>query len=142
MDRKEFLSKVGLGAASALFLNCLIGCSKTATVGSTSTPAPANVDFTIDLTASANSALTKAGGYLYINGIIVAKTTAGGYLAVSQSCPHQGTRVQYEGGPNDFYCPSHGAVFSSTGSVVSGPVSRALTRYTVTEANGMLHITG
>ncbi len=57
-------------------------------------------------------------------------------------CTHEGTRVQYKGGPNDFYCPSHGAVFSSTGSVVSGAINRPLTRYTVAEANDILHITG
>ena len=126
MERKEFLSHVGLGAASMLFLNCLVSCTK-----ATDTPvaaAPSNLDFTLDLSSSTNAALTKAGGYVFANGIIVAHSTNGGYIAVSRNCPHQGTSVVFQ--PNDtFYCPNHGAVFSASGGVVSGPVSRPLTQY-------------
>ena len=35
---------------------------------------------------------------IYLNGVIIAQTTAGNIIAVSQSCTHQGPAVQYQGG--------------------------------------------
>jgi cytochrome b6-f complex iron-sulfur subunit len=127
MERKEFLSLLGLGSASVLAAVCMGGCSKqSATGGST---APTNVDFTIDLSLPANANLAGDGGYIYSNGIIVARTVGGAYVAVSQACTHEGVSVQYVSSQDLFYCPSHGAKFSDSGSVVSGPASSALKQY-------------
>lgn len=116
MDRKEFLTAIGMGAASVAVLNCIGGCSKESNGDSPSpTPAPTGVDFTLDLNATANNALKTNGGYIYSNGIIVARTTAGAYIAVSQVCTHQNYNVVYEPTSNQFYCNNHGATFSATG---------------------------
>ncbi len=131
MDRKEFLTSIGFGTAGVLIASCIGGCSKTAVPA-----APANVNQTIKL--SDYPALANIGGMIYTdgvkvgnNGIIVAKTIASTYVAVSQFCTHQGGTVQYDQGGNDFYCPRHGAIFSDTGAHVSGPGSGGLTQYTV-----------
>lgn len=137
MDRKEFIASLGFSAASLMLASCLGGCSKTG-----GTPAPSNVDFTIDITQPAYSALANPGGYVYANGIIIAKTTSGTIIAVSQSCTHEGATVQYQNSSNRFYCPRHGATFSNSGSVISGPTSTALKQYTVTQNGNSVRITG
>jgi cytochrome b6-f complex iron-sulfur subunit len=136
MDRKEFLSQVGFGAASLLFLNCLGGCSKSADAPAT----PANVDFTVDLGSSANSPLANEGGYIYTNGIVVAKTVSGNYIAVSQACTHEGASVQYQTSGNRFYCPNHGSTFSTTGAVINGPATRSLAQYNVAVSGTNLRV--
>lgn len=133
MDRKDFLKAMGLGAASIAIVNC-IGCSK----DSSSEPAsmaPTNVDFSIDLTASAYTALNTNGGYVYKDGIIIARTTAGAFLAVSQYCPHQNYTVIYRSSSQQFYCQSHGAIFSEAGVSAGIETKSPLKKYN-TQLNG------
>lgn len=113
MDRKDFLVAIGMSAASTLVFSC-IGCAKVNT-GSPSPSAPTNVDFTLDLTSSSYSALNTNGGYIYKNGIIVARTLSGAFIAVSQYCTHQNYTVVYLPSNHEFYCQNHGAIFSETG---------------------------
>jgi cytochrome b6-f complex iron-sulfur subunit len=129
MDRKEFLLQLGTTAMSfPVCLAMLSGCSQENEVS----PAPTNVDLTIDVSTGQ---LSKNGGYVVQNGIIIARTTSGDFLAVSAACTHEGITVQYESAKNDFYCSGHGAVFTSSGSVSKGPASKALTKYN-TELTG------
>lgn len=140
MDRKSFLSSLGLSAGTVLVASCLGGCSKPDSPGSGSTPA--TVDFTLDLSQPANAALRTAGGYLYSNGVIVAKTLAGDIIAVSQTCTHQGVSVQFVGSNNSFFCPGHGAGFSTSGAVINGPATTSLKKYTVTITGNSVRING
>jgi len=137
MDRKEFLALVGTSIGAITLVSCLQSCKKqsNATTGPT-------VDFTLDLTTSANHALTTNGGYLYNNGVIVAKTMAGSYIAVSQACTHQGVTVVYQPSGNNFYCNAHGSSFSSSGSVTGGPAGSALKQYTCTLTGTSLRVNG
>ena len=74
------------------------------------------------------------------NYAIVITRTAGGVVAFNRSCTHQGSFVAPSGG-NQLTCPSHGAVFNaSTGAVIEGPASRALTQYKATERSGSIYI--
>jgi len=128
MDRKDFIAAVGISAASFALLNC-VGCSK-GDSGSSGVSGPSNIDFTLDLTASANAALLNNGGSMAVNGLIVAKTSAGAYIAVQQSCTHESYGLVYQGSNQRFYCNNHGATFSETGAVTNGPASKSLTTYT------------
>lgn len=123
MDRKEFMNLMGLSVGGVVIAGCLGGCSKESGV------APSNVDFTLDLTDGANAALNSNGGYLVKNGIIIGRTTAGAYIAVSAACTHEQTTVQYQANSQRFYCPNHGSTFSESGAVTLGPATRALTQY-------------
>lgn len=127
MDRKDFLAAIGMSAASAIVFSC-VGCSKVNT-GSPSQSAPTNVDFTLDLTSSSYSALNTNGGYVYKNGIIIARTLSGAFIAVSQYCTHQNYTVRYLSSNHEFYCPSHGATYSESGSVLGGPAYGGLAKY-------------
>jgi cytochrome b6-f complex iron-sulfur subunit len=133
MDRKEFLAQLGLGAAFVLTATCMNSCKNTTTVDA--------VDFTLDLTAAANAALLANGGYVVSNNAVVAKTTAGVYVAATVKCSHEGlTQIYYDKTANTFHCSAHGAQFSLTGAGVSGPSSGGLTIFKTTLTGNSLRI--
>ncbi|HXC04440.1 MAG TPA: Rieske (2Fe-2S) protein [Bacteroidia bacterium] len=138
MDRKEFLSLVGISAAAFATVSCLDGCSKSP-LGAN----PPSVNFTLNLADPANSALTHNGGYMYMQGVIIARTNTGAFLAVSQTCPHMGNTVVYESGVNDFYCPAHNSTFATNGQVTGGPSPQNLKSYNTQLISGSsLHVWG
>jgi Rieske Fe-S protein len=126
MERKEFVSLLGLGAGALVIHTCLGACGKSSVA-----PAPApgpngKVDFTISNIAT-NAGITSMG-YTIQNSIIIAKN-GNTYLAVSSICTHQGTIITYNGATNKFPCPAHGSVFNADGSVNTGPAQVALKSY-------------
>ena len=131
MDRKEFLVTLGKGAAVAGLAYC-VGCSAN---GNDVPTAPNNVDMTLDLTQSSNSPLNIIGGSIVTNGIIIGRSDASSFVAVSAACTHQGTTVQFQLNNNRFYCNNHGSTFALDGTVTMGPAGRALTKYN-TSLNG------
>ena len=62
-------------------------------------------------------------------GIIVLRTSNTGVRALSRNCTHAGFTVNINSAANNLVCPSHNSIFDLNGNVVSGPASRALTRY-------------
>ena len=124
MNRKEFLSTLGLGAAAIACSYCFGGCESNDQVVT-----PPVVDFTLDLNDPANAALKTNGGSLYKEGVIVARTSAGDYIAVSATCTHAAGTVQYVASGNRFHCPNHGSDFGPTGAVIDGPALQALEAY-------------
>lgn len=124
MDRKQFLNSLGIGAALVLTSGCFSSCKK-----ETTTPT-GSIDFTLDLTAAANAALLNNGGYIVTNGCVVAKTTAGAYVAATVICSHEGKQqVTYDSTNNNWYCTAHGARFGLTGNGLNGNGSAGLTIY-------------
>ncbi len=135
MERREFLSFVGLGATVAVCSYCLSGC----TVPDPGITGPSNVDFTLDLTAPGNNALRAVGGFLYNDGIIIAHVP-NGYVAVSQACTHQGATISYDLANNCFTCPAHGSRFGLDGAVLNGPAQSRLSTYNAVLNGNSLHI--
>lgn len=126
ISRNTFLRKMGFGSAAMMALLCtgeLTSCTNEA-VG----PAAGSVDFTIDLTATANNALTKNGGYIIQNNIVIAKTSLGTYAAVTLICSHeQQKQVMYR--TDRFYCTAHGAEFDNAGKGLNTDGKKGLTAY-------------
>lgn len=137
MDRKEFLTAIGATGAGLLLATCLGGCKK-----ESQQVVPPDVDFTLDLSLPENASLQTNGGYIYKNGVVIARTVSGQLIAVSQACTHLGTNVEYQLNTNRFFCPNHGAVFSITGDNISGPTNVPLKQYTVTVTGNMAKIIG
>ena len=79
---------------------------------------------------------------MYQGGVIVAYTSKGTYVALSQVCTHQGATVQYDISSDTFFCPAHGSDFSDSGTVLQGPASVGLKSYTVTRSGNTLHVQG
>ncbi len=134
MKRKEFLSKLSLGAAFALTASCMGGCT------SDPTPTPSSgVDFEVDLSDSANAALLNNGGYVVKNRIVVAKDNTGAYVAATQLCSHENLyRIVYQNG--GWYCNQHGAKYNLNGEGLNSEGKRGIAVYQ-TELNGnILHV--
>ncbi|MBO9639679.1 QcrA and Rieske domain-containing protein [Siphonobacter aquaeclarae] len=134
MDRKQFMALVGTSIGAIVLQQCLSGCKNEKDSVTPTTPGSGTkVDFSLNLTTTTQ--LATNGGYLYSNGIIVARTKSGSYIAVSQTCTHEGTSVQYRLATDDIYCPNHGSTFTTSGTVTNGPAVTALKQYK-TELSG------
>jgi cytochrome b6-f complex iron-sulfur subunit len=133
MDRKEFIRLAGGSAGWMLVSTCFSGCATNSV-----SPVPSNVDFTVDVSSGA---LAVNGGSINKSGIIVARTLAGSFIAVSASCTHEGTTIIFQSSSSSFYCPNHGARFNQNGIVTNGPASKALTVYNTTLSGNMLRVT-
>ena len=149
MQRKEFINALGLSTATLLLATCFGGCSKpgVSNNGNTTPPPPppppsSNLDFVLDLNQTENANLGMNGGFVYKNGVIIARTTTGSYIAVSMACTHQGTAVVYDGSNNRFFCNNHGSSFSNTGVVNNGPAAINLKQYNTTLTGSMLRVFG
>ncbi len=119
MERRQFLESIGIGAAFVLTASCLQSCTK---------DSAAAVDFTIDLSTTANAALKANGGYIVNSGVVVARDTGGNYVAATQKCTHEGQK-QITLKNNEWYCTAHGARFSLAGSGLNSEGSKGLTIY-------------
>lgn len=139
IDRKEFFTALGLSSA-ALALICT-GCAgnNTGAAGSRAAVVP-GLDFTLDLNAPANAALKTNGGFLVHNTILVARTSAGNFIAVQQACTHQGSALAYQSDDHQFYCSAHGSTFSDKGTVINGPAEISLASYKTTLSGSSLRI--
>lgn len=141
MDRRNFIRSscalCGVAIAGAALIE---SCKK----NKTTPPVPVPVNFTLDLTNSANSALNTVGGYLYSNNVIVARTNSAlnssSFVAFSEACTHAGCTVSYSGSTSRFVCPCHGGTFDLSGNVVSGPPPSALTKYNTTLSGNILTV--
>jgi cytochrome b6-f complex iron-sulfur subunit len=138
MTRKDFFARVGFGAAALLVPGCISGLATSCSKDENSTPAPTNIDFTIDI-SSGN--LATNGGYLTQQGIVVARQNATTFWAVSAACTHESTSVGYVASSNSFHCPNHGQNFSNTGAVTTGgKTSTALKQYNTTLTGTSLRV--
>lgn len=120
MERRYFLSSLGLGAAFVLTSTCLGSCKHEILTSPTYTPPnptnPTASEFTIDLDAVDNAALKTNGGYIITHNCVVAKTTTGEYVAATITCSHQGrNQMYYNSSANNFRCSAHGATFDLNG---------------------------
>jgi cytochrome b6-f complex iron-sulfur subunit len=133
MDRRKFLSSIGVGAAFALTASCLGSCKKNN--GTTA------VDFTIDITDSTYSSLKNNGGYVIKDQVVIARTTSGDYAAATVTCSHEGRQqVTYDKSANQWYCTAHGARFGMDGSGANGNGSKGLTIYKTTLSGNSLRV--
>lgn len=126
MERRDFLEKIGIGAAFVLTTSCFGACQKTDYAPTSA------VDFTLDLAAAENVSLTANGGFIIssANKVVVARDTSGNYVAATQICSHEGkVQVAYNKATNNYVCSAHGANFDLTGKGTNSNGSGGLTIY-------------
>lgn len=140
LNRKDFFAAIGVSTAAIAVFTCLGGCSKNSGGSINPVVPPISVDFTLDLTTSGNAALKTNGGFVVSQNIIVARTSAGAYIAVQQSCTHAQYPLEYQSGNHRFYCNNHGSTFTETGAVTTGPAQTSLTTYKTTLTGNSLRI--
>jgi cytochrome b6-f complex iron-sulfur subunit len=138
MDRRNFLKSSCVLCGSAFFGSMIFleSCQKSALGASAG-----NVNFTLDLTQSANSALNSNGGFVVKNNVIVVNYN-GSFVALSDICTHQGCRVNYNSNVHEFICPCHGGTYNINGNVIAGPPPAPLKKYNVSQKGSILTITG
>jgi nitrite reductase/ring-hydroxylating ferredoxin subunit len=130
MTRKEFLGKIGIGAAFVLTASCLGSCTKDGKNG---------VDFILDLTASENAALQNVGGYIVKNQVVVAKAADGNYYAATQICSHEG-EIKVTFSNNEYYCTAHGARFDLNGNGLNNNGEKGISVYNTTLSGTQLRV--
>lgn len=135
MERRDFLSTLGVGAAAVLTLGCFNSCSKE------DSEVPTEVDFTINLDDAANAALKNTGGFVVRNSVVVARTIDDTYAAATVVCAHEGQRrIIYNDIANEWNCDVHGARFNIDGSRVNNVASRNLRVYNTSLEGNILRI--
>jgi cytochrome b6-f complex iron-sulfur subunit len=133
MNRIEFLKKLGFGGASLVAVYCSSCVDENIPL--------ANVDFTLDLTLAVNSALNSNGGFVIKNRVVVARTSSGNFVAVTQVCSHEGqVQVSFRAASNDFQCSAHGATYNTAGAGTNANGSKGLTTYQTTLTGTSLRV--
>ena len=125
MNRREFVTLVGVGGAVALTPEIGSALPNTAQF-------PKRKDgFTLVGTVKA---LEKTGQLLNktspVGPILIIKNPNNSSLvAVNPTCTHEGCTVKWKADQSVFSCPCHKGIFSSTGQVIEGKPKRNLALY-------------
>jgi cytochrome b6-f complex iron-sulfur subunit len=139
MTRRDLIQKVLIGGTSLIILpTALNSCSKDDPPDTGGNGG--NDEINIDLTNPTYAALNNVGGSAIVQGIIVANTSTG-YVALDSVCTHQGCTIGYSSTNNNFPCPCHGSVYSTTGAVINGPATAAVKSYAISKSGNILTIT-
>jgi cytochrome b6-f complex iron-sulfur subunit len=142
MNRRDLVQKIVVGGAVLVFVPSILkSCTKDPALDPAikqggNTPGS---KINLDLSLADNSALNTAGGSLITQNIIVINTGSS-FAALSSICTHQGCTVGYDSAVTQIKCPCHGSVYSTTGSVITGPAPLALKSYQVTKTDNILTI--
>lgn len=141
MKRRDLVQKIFVGGATLIVMpSVLTSCQKdpAENMNNNNTPPP-GTKVTVDMGLAMYAGLKNTGASAVVQGIIVANTGSG-YIALESTCTHLGCTIGYNLVSNNFPCPCHGSVFSTSGSVVNGPATVALKTYPVSISGDVLTI--
>jgi cytochrome b6-f complex iron-sulfur subunit len=116
------------GGGGAAYLPIVSGTASGSTITVTVTGTPLATAGTLALVR------TSAGE------VLVARTGADTFMALSATCTHQACEITAYSG-QDFLCPCHGSQFDTSGQVVQGPAFVPLPQFHTQWANDVLTIT-
>jgi len=135
MERKEFLEKLGIGAAFVLTSTCLGGCTRD------EADPPKEINFTIDLDEPKYEALQVFGSYVVEDLIVIARSNTGEYLAATLICSHESlSQITYSDREGAWYCTAHEALFTEEGEGLNANGSKGLTVYSTEQTDNLLRI--
>jgi cytochrome b6-f complex iron-sulfur subunit len=137
MEKREFLKSASAATILTAFGLSLESCS------SEKEPAPSsgNAVLTFDLTEAPYNQLQTDGQWLLVSGETLLMVNVGGTISVFSSvCTHQNCSTAWSFGTNAT-CGCHGSVFDPSGSPITGPATRPLTRKSVTREGDLITIT-
>ena len=136
MKRKEFLEKLGIGAAFVLTASCLGGCTR-----DNAEPIK-DLDFVIDLTEDKYLELNNFGSYVvYDNQVVIARSNTGEYLAATVVCSHeQLSHITYIDTNGALLCTAHSALFSEDGEGLNSNGSNDLQVFSTELTGDILRI--
>ena len=91
-------------------------------------PTATAADLTIDLTEAAYAVLKNNDSYIVKDGIVIAKTKTGTYIAATVTCSHDEFK-QITLKNDEWYCTQHGARFDQAGKGINSLGSKGLKIY-------------
>ncbi len=142
-SRRALLRGLGFAAAATL-VHGVAGCMQQGSDLPNASTTSCGSATCIDLTQSANSALTMVGGALLIDigsdTVMVIRATDTTAVALSAVCTHAGCTTNFEAASKLIVCPCHGSEFSETGAVVKGPARSPLKVYNASLANNVITV--
>jgi cytochrome b6-f complex iron-sulfur subunit len=133
MERRNFLKAACTFCAIAPIAGVIESCKKTTASGP-------SANFTIDLTDPGYAALKTVGGSIVKSGVIVICTGTNTYVALSDTCTHQGCSLNYDKPSNELVCPCHGGTYDLNGKVLGGPPPSDIKKYSVSQSGTVLTI--
>ena len=109
MQRRSFLTYLGVGWAASCFPLVLSAC---------------------DTTAKKNETDPKVGA-VGNDKVMVVRDPANKsqVFAVNPTCTHEGCKVKWEAAENNFECPCHDSHFAPDGKATRGPAKKPLATY-------------
>ncbi len=143
--RREFCA-YACQAASVLAVGAVAGCGGSPTSPSTSAPPLTSVTGSvagraISVTIDAASPLASVGAgatvQTSLGTFLLARTAQDAFTAFSATCTHEACTITGFA-TSQFVCPCHGSRFSTAGTVINGPATRALPQFATQFTGGVL----
>ena len=139
MDRRTFMTWVGLGTLSSSLPVAIAACNMASAVTKSTTRSDG-------FTAVGSLSTLKQSGFIqdkkFAAGpllVVQNPSGTGALIAVNSTCTHSGCKVNWKGGKQEFDCPCHGSKFNADGSVKAGPARKPLAKFVVkTEGDTVL----
>ncbi len=125
MDRRNFLSWVGVGLLASSLPTVLAACAS-----DRSSSLEQSKDSSGFKAVGAIAQLDKEGK-LSSDGVLVVRNPQNPklLLAVNPTCPHKSCTVEWLSDRKEFVCPCHDSRFAATGTVIKGPAQKPLPTY-------------
>jgi cytochrome b6-f complex iron-sulfur subunit len=114
MDRRNFLSWVGVGLLASSLPTVLAACTSDRTQSSDKPQDPGGFK------AIGAIAQLDKDGKLASDGVLVVRNPQNPklLLSVNPTCPHKACTVEWKSDRKEFVCPCHKSTFSATGAVI------------------------
>ncbi len=134
MNRREFISWVGVGSIASSLPVALAACSTQDLMSSAQAAEPKSTRSDGFAAIGSVAELNQKGQISKkVNGKPVAvvrnPSNTKAVLAVNPTCTHKGCTVAWKKADKAFVCPCHGAKFASDGTVLQEPATRPLKTY-------------
>lgn len=121
MNRRDFISWVGVGALASFLPVTIAACSSRGTIKDWQKVASkANLD--------ANKLLLQEGN-AFGKVLLVQTSNTDNPIAVDPTCPHAGCAVDWNSDRQKFVCPCHQSEFTADGQVTRAPARAPLKIY-------------
>jgi cytochrome b6-f complex iron-sulfur subunit len=151
MERRQFLSWVGVGMVASSLPVAIAACSDTEQTTATDTIEPDTETVSIDTSVREDGyqALATVEQVATEGSVIDRENTGETVLmlqnpetsnitALNPTCTHQGCTVEYKADQGELACPCHGSKFGLDGTVINGPAEEPLATYETKTEDGLV----